>query len=416
MSGYTDEQQSAIDLVALRPTAEPWAAPGIACLTGGPGTGKTHTIKGIVHALQACCETFALCAPSGKAALRMAEATGHETSTIHMLLKIRPGSDKPADPVEADVLIVDESSMIDVLLMAQVIAAAQAGSTRTILLVGDADQLPPVGAGRPFHDLVESGVCETVRLTVVKRQGEGSGIALAAASIRCGEVPTFNETDFEFVEVENSGDIPLGVLQELQRRGWDPRSSQVLAPQHPGPCGVFALCEILESEAHRALPEVVVEKKNKSGRVDRLRFRLGTKAMATKNDYKRQVMNGEIGWVVECERGEKLAGSSLQVEFAGKVHEYRGADIRKLVPAWAITCHKSQGSEWPSVIVVAHPAHTIMLTRSLLYVAITRASERCVVVGTRVAIDRAVRKVRDVKRNTELGRLYAGQRAKAGVA
>ena len=385
----TSEQQAAVDLVTGP------SPPRVCCLTGGPGTGKTHTLRAIIQRLAEQRRTVALAAPSGKAAQRMEEMTGADAKTLHRLLCILPGQYE-AEPLYQDVVIVDEASMIDVELCAALFSACfDGGQVRTLLLVGDPAQLPPVGPGRPFHDLIElSGThVPVVNLTVIKRQGAGSGIALAAAAIRDGIQPEWAE-DFELVECGDASEVPFRVFATLQARGIDPAAAQVLAPQKNHACGVDSLNAYMEEQRRPMNPgEVLVREK----------YREGTKVIHTKNDYEMEIFNGEIGTVIEATAGVKPRGDQLVVRIAEKTQTYRGSQIKMLKPAWALTVHKSQGSEWSDVIVVAHPSHTYMLTRSLLYVAITRARHRVVIVGTAEAVARAVRRVKDVRRLTMLG-------------
>lgn len=394
----TDEQEAAVELVVDR-------APPVACLTGGPGTGKTSTIKELLRRLTSQGRSYALAAPSGKAAARLAEATGAQAKTIHRLLYLKPGEKPRPEPLGAEVVVVDEASMIDVPLMAHLCHAAfeGGGQVRTLLLVGDAEQLPPVGPGSPFHDLLSSGAVPTVRLTQVQRQAAESGIVRAAYAIRDGKAPEWGE-DFRLAVEPDAERIPARVLAVAQELQMDVERSQVLAPQNTGGAGVKSLCAFLERA--RGGEEL--------GALLRDRYRVGTKVIATKNDYGRMVFNGEQGWVEAVEEGPggKRGKDRMLVRIAGQEHEYRGEEIKNnLMPAWALTVHRSQGSEWPDVVFVAHRSHTHMLTRSLLYVAVTRARDRVVVVGTQDAVDRAVKTVRDLKRRTNLQRWLAQEAA-----
>jgi len=381
----TAEQQQVVDIVA---GPNP---PRLALLTGGPGVGKTTTIKAVIAALEQRGRSFALCAPSGKAAKRMEEATGAEAQTIHRMLFLRPGSDA-AQPADAQVVIVDESSMVDVRLMATLLRACYGGEAQTVLLVGDPEQLPPVGAGRPFHDMLEHKAGATVTLTQVHRQARESGIIRAAYRIRAGKAPEWTE-DFELVEVEDAAAVPeiahdIGGLS-------DPDDVQILSPQSTLAAGTKAINDYADEHRPGGLPA--------AKRVRGL-FAAGTKVIHTQNDYTMQIFNGELGWVVEASEGKHRRADRAVVEIAGGRKVYTGAKLKMLKPAWALTVHKSQGSEWDTVVVVAHPQHTYMLSRSLLYVAATRARKRVVVVGTQGAVEGAVGRVRDLRRRTMLAR------------
>lgn len=391
----TDEQRALVDLVTQR-----W--PRLACLTGGPGTGKTFTIRELLQACQAQGASVALAAPSGKAAQRLEEAAQRPAQTIHRMLKLRPEG-RQHQPIQAAVVVVDEASMIDCVLFAQLVRACfeGGGRVRTLLLVGDPDQLPPVGPGQPFHDLLQATTVAvpTVRLTQVQRQALDSGIVRAAYSIRDGHAPEWS-ADFRLVQCPAAADVPAavwGVIRELQLA---PEQSQVLAPQRTLDAGVESINRHIEQ----------VRAPSDAGPVVRKRFRAGTKVIHVKNDYDLGVFNGELGFVVDARPGPagKEARDELDVAIAGELKRYRGAAINLLQPAWALTVHKSQGSEWRDVIVVAHPQHAYMLSRSLLYVAVTRARDRVVVVGEPGAVAKAVRRVDDTRRRTLLQRWLQG--------
>lgn len=397
----TDEQQAAVRLATQD-------APPLACLTGGPGTGKTTTLRQLLQAAGAAGLRAECAAPSGKAAQRMEEATGRPASTLHRLMSLVPGSRDWA-PIHTNLLVIDEASMVDVPLMAATLQAARAGGVQTVLLVGDADQLPPVGPGQPFHDLLAGGVCPTVRLTQVHRQAAESGIVRAAHSIVKGEEPDFNETDFRLVECNDLEEIPAAVWATIEQNRLCPIGSQVLAPQSTTCGGVDAINAFVEA-ARRPVHD---------GELVRKLFRLGTKVINTKNDYTLNVFNGELGTVVNAQAGwdarrnkPLIKADELIVEIGGRRHTYKGGGISPLRPAWCLTVHKSQGSQWDDVVVVAHKGHTKMLTRRLLYVAVTRGAKRVWVVGQREAVARAVRNTTDARRHTWLANRFARDRAK----
>lgn len=399
----TQEQAAAVDLVtAARP-------PRVSCITGGPGVGKTYTVRAIVEACARQGRKVALAAPSGKAALRLEEAAGRQAKTIHRLLGVCPGAESEPAPVDADVVVVDEASMVDTYLMEGLMLGCFGGGgdlhrTQSLVLVGDADQLPPVGPGQPFHDLLGSGAVPHARLTQIQRTGEGSGISWAAARIREGKSPQWT-ADCELVEVEKAEDVPRACWEAFVRLGGYSSRTQVLIPQKDRAAGVHAVNVHMESGGPPPADPGLLRDK----------FRRGTKVIHTKNAYdmgEDGIFNGELGYVVSVHEGKgaRRQDDSALVDIAGQRIRYAGSQLKWLQPAWAITVHKSQGSEWEDVIVVCHPTHSFMLSRSLLYVALTRARKRVVVIGTQGAVDLAVRKVKDLRRRTQLRRWLEGGR------
>lgn len=403
----TDEQARAVELALT-------ASAPIVALTGFPGCGKTHSVRVLLERAQTEGRTVELAAPTGKAAQRLQELTGRGARTLHSLLGLRPGAyapdpDRMPAPLDVDVLVVDEASMVDAQLAGALVKARRRGRVGTILLVGDAEQLPPVGPGCPFLDLLAAGKVlgdrlPTVRLEQIHRQAEGSGVIQAAHAIRQGKPPTYNETDFRLVRCDEAADVPARIWELCLAEGLDPRTSQILVPQEPGPAGYEAINRYVEKHRRAVLedpgPEV-------------LGLSRGSKVVNTKNDYERGTLNGDQGYVVEVEAGDRPERNRVRVEFdSGVEATYTGGGIKRLLSAWAMTVHRSQGSEWADVVVVAHRTHTHMLTRSLLYVAATRASSRVFVVGTPSAVSRGVRKVDDATRRTMLSR-WARAEAKA---
>ncbi|MBX3465310.1 MAG: AAA family ATPase [Planctomycetes bacterium] len=396
MIALTDEQQALVDLVTQQ-------QPRIACLTGGPGTGKSTVIRSLIDALRHQGMATALAAPSGKAAARLTETTGRQACTIHRLLGLRPEAGQH-QAIQTPVVVVDEMSMCDTLLFSALVRACfeGGGRVRTLLLVGDPDQLPPVGPGQPFKDLIAAEHVPTVRLTKVQRQALESGIVRAAYAIRDGEEPTW-APDFRLVPAPDAKDVPGAVWQVIRELELDPDHSQVLAPQKTHDAGIDSI--------NRHIEQV----RGADGPLLRERFRVGTKVLHTKNDYDLGVFNGELGTVLAAKPGPagKPAFDELAVEISGEVKTYRGAQINMLTQAWAMTVHRAQGSEWRTVIFVAHRQHSFMLSRSLLYVAVTRARDRVVVVGEADAVAKAVRKVDDTRRRTLLQRWLGAERRPA---
>lgn len=363
----------------------------ICILTGGPGTGKTTTLTGILQIAKDMGWKTAICAPTGRAAKRIAEVTGFEARTIHRLLEFDPVSGvfqrNDVRPIEADMLVVDEMSMVDLPLMAALLRAR--GSGCRVVLVGDADQLPPVGPGAVLRDLIGVGRIETVVLTLVLRQSAQSSIVTNAHRVRQGFMPAFDtrlsdggETFFRPVE---GGESIAGLIRDLlvtrlpSQLGCDPvRDIQVLSPMHGTPAGVTHLNRILQ-QAVNGGSRVAFQRGDKS-------FRSGDKVMQIRNDYERDVYNGDIGYVHGYDEEE----GQLLVDFDGRRVRYAPDDLDNLVLAYAITIHKSQGSEYSIVIVPIVMQHRIMLRRTLLYTAMTRAKDMLILIGVRAAIATAV--------------------------
>ncbi len=375
----------------------------VSVLTGGPGTGKTTITKAIIQLLQAKGHSVLLAAPTGRAAKRLSELTGLPGKTIHRLLEFSPGEGSMflrdrENPLDADMIIVDEASMIDILLMNHLVKAIEAGSH--LLLVGDIDQLPSVGAGNVLRDLI---ACETIpvtRLETIFRQAEDSYIIVNAHRINQGQMPIFAESAqdfflFRFSDPEAAADILIDVVSRRIPRtfGYDPQTSiQVLSPMHRGEVGVAALNQRLQATLNPA----------RDGRVETQHgsrvFRIGDRVMQIRNDYTRQVFNGDLGQVV----GIDLIDHLVTVDFDGTPVEYEFAELDELVHAYAISIHKSQGSEFPVVVVPVLTQHYVMLQRNLLYTAVTRAESLVVLVGDRRALGIAVRNNRIARRNTRL--------------
>lgn len=367
-------------------------------LTGGPGTGKTTTTQGIIAAYRSFGLKILLAAPTGRAAKRMTEATGLEAKTIHRLLECKPpeGYQKNEDnPLDGDVLIIDECSMIDMILMNALLKAIPEGMR--LILVGDIDQLPSVGAGNVLRDIIDSGVFPVVRLTRIFRQAQSSRIIMNAHAINEGKFPDISNgknTDFFYIEKED----PEEAVQEIVRlvknnlpryykTPWN--HIQVLTPMQKGIVGAANL--------NLALQEAL----NPQG--DGLRrggylFCTGDKVMQIRNNYEKEIFNGDIGTVESVDLQER----TLKVNFDQHIIEYEASELDELVHAYATTIHKAQGSEYPIVVMPVLMNHYVMLQRNLIYTGITRAKKVLVIVGTRKALSYAVRNVTVTKRNTFL--------------
>jgi len=387
----TDEQRGAIAAAFGR---------RLSVITGGPGTGKTTLVKTLAALAGEADVELALCAPTGRAARRLSEATGQDATTIHRLLEWIPQEGPlrgPAYPIECDLLVVDESSMLS-LDVARSLFDAVAGET-AVVMVGDADQLPPVGAGKPFADLIESGVVPVTRLSHVFRQSARSMIVGAAHAVRSGaEPPTLPNPDQErdFFLIERGGDsaaadtvVDLATERLARHYAVDPiREIQVLSPVYRGPLGIDALNERLRAALNADGAELLDGD-----------FRAGDKLIQTRNDYETGLMNGQIAIAVESDVDDER----LIVEADdGRRVEIPASATRWLRPAYAISVHRSQGCEVPVVVIPVHAAHGGMLSRNLLYTAITRARRACVLVGQRSAVLRAARRADAFGRNTRL--------------
>ncbi len=385
----------------------------ICVLTGGPGTGKTTALRAVLSLLQSKGLTAALAAPTGRAAKRMEEATGVAAKTIHRLLEVKPAEGfsfgrNEDNPLEADLVIIDEASMIDCPLMAALSRAIHPESH--LLLVGDADQLPSVGPGNVLRDLIASNSIPVVRLRHIFRQAGRSLIVTNAHRINQGQMPIFSRGDGDFFlfHTENQEEAAERIIDVVATRiprrfGYDALDGvQVLSPMHRGAAGVRELNARLQQRLnprHRDKPEI------KSG--DRV-YRRGDKVMQVRNNYSRGVFNGDLGRIAKVDGEER----KLLVRFEATDSTYDFDELDELVLAYACTIHKSQGAEYPAVVLALLPSHYVMLQRNLLYTGVTRARELCVVVGSRRAIGRAVTNDRVAARHTLLaGRLAAGRAA-----
>jgi exodeoxyribonuclease V alpha subunit len=371
-------------------------------ITGGPGVGKTTIVKAIVHLARLGHRRVALAAPTGRAAKRLGEATAAEAMTIHRLLEFQPhegGFSRSRDnPLEADMLVVDEASMVDALLFRAVLCALRPGAQ--LVLVGDIDQLPSVGPGAVLADVIDSGAATVIRLTEIFRQAAASKIVVSAHRINRGELPdldTAGDSDFYFIAREDPDAARATIVELVAERiparfGFDPITEiQVLTPMHRGDLGTAAINRALQDRLNPTTggPELV--------RGERA-FRRRDKVMQLKNDYDRNVFNGDIGVIeyVDVDTG------AMRVDFDGRTATYERTELDQLVHAYAVSVHKSQGSEYPAVVIPLVTQHFMMLQRSLLYTAVTRGKKLVVVVGTRRAVQLAVRNAESKRRYTWL--------------
>jgi len=392
----TEEQAAAIRTAISNP---------VSVLTGGPGTGKTTALRALIAAIESANKSYALASPTGRAAKRLSEATGRPASTIHRLLGFSPrdGFKFNADnPLAIDLLVIDEASMLDLILANHLLKALPPGCH--LLLVGDVDQLPSVGAGDVLRDVIASGIAPVARLSYIFRQESGSQIITNAHRINQGQMPVFQAggelpaNDFFLFPAEKAEEAAEWVQDVVCNRipskfGFDPvRQVQVLAPMYRGPAGVNALNERLQASLNP--PSLKKAEKLLFGQI----FRLGDKVMQTQNNYDKDVYNGDIGQVM----GINPIEHTLDIDFDGRRVSFDWTDADHLVLAYAVSVHKAQGSEFPVVVVPVITAHYIMLQRNLIYTAITRASRLCVLVGNRRAIGIAVKNNRVAQRYTAL--------------
>ena len=370
----------------------------ILILTGGPGTGKTSTTLGILTACREAGAKILLAAPTGRAAKRLSEATGMEAKTIHRMLEVKPPEGyqrNESNPLEGDVLIVDECSMIDLMLMHALLKAVP--DTMTLIFVGDTDQLPSVGAGNVLRDMIDSGCFPVVRLTKIFRQAQASRIITNAHKINRGQMPDCSNgrgSDFFFLEQEDPDAAAQEIVDLVKTRlpghYHVPGSEiQVLSPMQRGAVGAANLNRLIQ-EAVNAGQEGF----QRGG----VQYRLHDKVMQIRNNYEKEVFNGDIGVVQSLSREDR----ELTVSFEGRSVVYDASELDELVLAYATTIHKSQGSEYPIVVMPVMLTHYVMLQRNLVYTGVTRAKKVLVMVGTKKALAIAVRNMSILKRNTLL--------------
>ncbi|MEL6269762.1 MAG: ATP-dependent RecD-like DNA helicase [Chloroflexota bacterium] len=390
----TDQQQGAVKAALTHK---------LTVLTGGPGTGKTTTLRMVIDAVDGINRVVALAAPTGRAAKRLSEATGRYASTIHRLLGFQPGGGSDFDfnedsPLDIDMLVLDETSMLDLVLFYNVLKALPARAH--LMLVGDIDQLPSVGAGNVLRDVIDSGVAHVTRLDTIFRQDARSHIVSNAHSINTGDMPYLSNdsADFYFFRMSTPYDAADMVVDLVTSRvpnkfGFDPMTDiQVLAPMYKGPVGVNALNAALQKElnGNRRMAEV-----SYNGRI----YRVGDKVMQTKNNYDKNVFNGDAGRIYGLDKDENV----LEVWIDDMNIDYTFNELEQLVLSYCISTHRSQGSEYPVVIMPVMPQHFMMLQRNLLYTAITRAKKLVVLVGMEKAVAMAVN-------NNQVADRYSGLR------
>jgi exodeoxyribonuclease V alpha subunit len=377
----------------------------VAVLTGGPGCGKSFTVRSIVTLARAKRAKVVLAAPTGRAAKRLTELTGHDAATVHRLLELRPGGDAAYDkdrPLDADLVVVDEASMLDLLLANKLAKAVAPGAH--LLLVGDVDQLPSVGPGEVLRDLLTPGTpIPHVRLTQVFRQAQQSGVVTNAHRINAGDYPVVSGLPDFFLFAEDDAEAAAALTVDVVARrlpakfGLDPRREvQVLAPMHRGPAGAGGLNQLLQEALTPSRPDL--PERRFGGRV----FRVGDKVTQIRNNYDKGangVFNGTLGVVTALDPVEQKL--SVRTDEDEDI-DYEFGELDELTHAYAVTIHRSQGSEYPCVVIPVTMSAWMMLQRNLLYTAVTRAKKLVVLVGSKRAIGQAVRAVGAGRRHTAL--------------
>ena len=389
----------------------------VSVLTGGPGTGKSTITGSIIQLLQAKGKSVLLAAPTGRAAKRLNEATGLEAQTIHRLLEFKPSRGykflrDQENPLDADLVIVDESSMLDILLANHLLKAVEAGSH--LLLIGDVDQLPSVGAGNVLRDVIASDKVPVTRLETIFRQAADSFIIVNAHRINRGEIPLFPQEARDFFlfkqpEPELAAELVLDIVARRipAKFGYDPRRDiQVLSPMHRGAAGVTALNQRLQARLNPP-----AEDKAETSHGSRI-FRVGDRVMQIRNDYERRVFNGDMGRIAALDP----VAHSLTVVVDDAPVRYEFAQLDELTHAYAVSIHKSQGAEFPVVVLPLLTQHYMLLQRNLLYTGVTRAQELVVLVGSYRAIAIAVHNNKTAHRNTRLAQRLQEPGAAASLA
>ncbi|MDA8089950.1 MAG: ATP-dependent RecD-like DNA helicase [Nitrospiraceae bacterium] len=358
-------------------------------ITGGPGVGKTTIVKAILKIYKRCGKKVLLAAPTGRAAKRLSELSLEDAKTIHRLLEYTPAQGFRRNrlyPIDADLVILDESSMIDTNLMARMMAALPPKCG--LIMVGDSNQLPSVGPGNVLGDMIASGTIPTERLDEIFRQSKESMIVVNAHKINSGEMPFFHGDDFHFLKIEESQSVLEKIVElctkTLPARGFDPfRDIQVLSPMHKGVLGVSNLNRTLQAAL------------NKTGEQNGI-FRTLDKVMQTRNNYEKDVFNGDIGRIMEIKKG------AITVNFYGRHVGYTPSETEELQLAYAASVHKSQGSEYPAVVMPVVTEHFMLLQRNLLYTAVTRAKRLMMLLGQPKALAISVKNSKTALRHTAL--------------
>lgn len=392
IAALTDQQQDALRAAMVHK---------LSVLTGGPGTGKTTTLRAIIRALELTDHRFLLASPTGRAAKRLSEATGHPAQTIHRLLGWTAEGFEHNDenPLKADLVVIDEASMLDLRLANDLIKAIRADTH--LLLVGDVDQLPSVGAGDVLRDIIDSGIAHVTKLDTIFRQAEGSFIITNAHRINQGLEPVYQDTnDFFYFGISDPRQITNWVVDIVQNRiptnfGIRSDDVQVLSPMYRGAAGVNELNEALQAALNP--PGRMAEKK-----IGADIFRVGDRLMQIRNNYEKGVYNGDIGRLHTIDPDNQIFRTVFD---DNRFVDYDFSEYDELTHAFAISVHKSQGSEYPAVVIPMLTAHYIMLQRNLLYTAVTRAERLVVLVGMRQAIRIAVR-------NNKIAKRYSGLAAR----
>ena len=374
----------------------------ISVITGGPGVGKTTLLNAILLILKAKRMRVMCCAPTGRAAKRMSESTGIESKTIHRLLQYNPATGgfihNPDNPLSCDVIIIDESSMIDLSLCYYLMEAIPLHAA--IIFVGDVDQLPSVGPGKILKDIISSGIASVSHLTEIFRQTSTSQIISHSHSINEGEIPNFIDSDENsdcyFIESEDP-ERAVNLINKLisesipKKFNFNPMNDiQILSPMKKGLLGTNNLNESLQKLLNKNTSQI-----NRFGRV----YRVNDRVMQTENDYDKDVFNGDLGFIYKIDNELSL----LTVQYDEKKVDYDFRELDMLIHAYAITIHKSQGSEYPVVIIPIHTQHYVMLKRTLFYTAITRAKKLAIIIGTNKALKLAVQQTDSHQRITRLG-------------
>jgi exodeoxyribonuclease V alpha subunit len=391
--GFTlTEQQRAAVFMAL--------SNKVSIITGGPGVGKSTILKLVTDVLAASHKSFALCSPTGRASKRLAEATKQSASTIHRLLEFNPlgfFAKCEENPINADVIIVDEMSMVDMSLFHFLLKAVPISTH--LLMVGDADQLPSVGAGDVLHELIRSQQFPVTTLTNIFRQGKNSHIVSNAHEINAGHMPDLIPfPDWLYIEANDQESIQRAIVEavcnQLPKAGYSPtKDVQVLLPMYKTEAGVNKLNMMLRERLNPM----------KAGEVER-KFRAGDKVMQLKNNYQLGVFNGDMGYVADI----RLSDDVMVIDMDGHSVEYPLGGLDQLTLAYACTIHKSQGSEYPVVVMGLSSSHYIMLKRNLIYTGITRGKQLVILVGDKAAIQTAVKRAETAKRYTLLSNRLKG--------